>query len=242
MARPRLNTKATAGLDRNQVLTRYLTDPKFIDLVGTSTLYFARLRYLLKNDPDEGRIATSAYLDGSATVDPPDGMPRDQNAYLAFLKAGPHEQAYVSCWYMGGPDSDRMWNEYVPHGEGVAVSTTVGQLLDCFDGDDGIKVASLAPIQYIAPDADMPALMDRDNFVAALQYKGDSFKHENEMRAIILYNVYYITGVIPIFGERLSIVNDAFINHIRIAPNATDKYRAHVHEVLENTPLAKRIG
>jgi hypothetical protein len=242
VARPRLNTKATAGLDRNQVLTRYLADRKFIDSVGTSSLYFARLRLLLKNDPDEGRIATSAYLDASAMVDPPNGMPRDQNAYLEFLKVGPHEQAYISCWYMGGPDSDRMWGEYVPDGEGVAASTTVGQLLDCFDGDDGIKVASLAPIRYIKPDADMPALMDRDNFVAALQYKGDNFKHENEMRAIILYNTYYISGVLPIFGERLPIVNDAFINSIRIAPNATNKYQTHVRNVLENTPLEKRIG
>lgn len=120
VARRRLSTKATAGLDRGPVLTRYLTDRKFIDLVGTSSLYFARLRLFLKNDPDEGRIATSAYLDGSAIIDPPDGMPRDQNAYLEFLKVGPHEQAYLSCWYMGGPDSDQMWDEYVPDGEGVA--------------------------------------------------------------------------------------------------------------------------
>jgi hypothetical protein len=75
-----------------------------------------------------------------------------------------------------------MWDEYVPNGEGIAVSTTVGHLLDCFDGDDGIKVASLAPIEYVNfDDAVMPALERRDDRTAALKYKGDGWNHENEM-------------------------------------------------------------
>jgi hypothetical protein len=240
--RPRLKIEATAGLDRGQVLTRYLPDWKFTDLVGSCSLFFPRLRLLLGQDPDEGRIATSAYLDDADMINPPAGVRVDQNAYLEFLRVGPHQQAYVSCWYMGEADSDRMWGEYVPDGEGVAISTTVGQLLDCFDGDDGIKVVSLAPIEYVKLDADMPELQNREDRVAALRYKGDGWKHESEMRAIILYDMYYVSPQLPILAERLPIVVDAFLNRIAIAPNAPKNYIQNIQGLLTDTPLARLIS
>lgn len=240
--RPRLKVEATAALDRSQVLTRYLPHWKFADLVGSCSLFFARLRLLLEQDHDEGRIATSAYLSDADMLNPPAGARADENAYLEFLKLGPHEQAYISCWYIGGPDVGRMWDEYVPDGEGVAISTTVGRLLDCFDGDDGIKVVSLAPIEYVKHDADMPELKNRDNRVAALRYKGDGWKHENEMRAIILYDMYYVSPQLPILGERLPIVVDALLNDITIAPTATKDYAQKVRDFVADTPLAKLVN
>jgi hypothetical protein len=240
--RPRLTVEATAGLDRGQVLTRYLPHWKFTDLVGSCSLFFPRLQLLVDQDPDEGRIATSAYLDHVHMINPPAGVRADQNAYLEFLKLGPHHQAYVSCWYMGEANSDRMWGEYVRDGEGVAISTTVGQLLDCFDGDDGIKVVSLAPIEYVKVDADMPELQNRENRVAALRYKGDGWKHENEIRAIVLYDMYYVSPQLPILGERMAVVVDAFLNRITIAPNATKNYIQNVQRLLANTPLAKLVS
>jgi hypothetical protein len=243
LSRPLYAPAAAANLDRGQVLTRYLTDWKFTDLVGTSSLFFPRLRLLSKQDPDEARIATSAYLDESLVHNRPDGIRSDQNAYLEFLKVGPHEQAYASCWYIGEASSDHMWGEYVPGSEGVAVSTTVGQLADCFTGSDPIKVASIAPIEYVNfHEAAMPGLERRDDRVAALKYKGDGWKHENEMRAIILYDMYYVSPQLPIIGERLPIVIDAFVNSMVIAPKATKEYGEAVRDFVANTPLAGRVA
>jgi hypothetical protein len=241
IARPRYEPDKRATLDEATVLTRYLTHSKYVDMVGTQSIYFSRLVRLRDGDPDEGRVATSHYL-ADARFREADGTnaPDQRALYREFLEQGPHQQAYVSCWYIGEAESERMWHEYVPAGEGVAVQTTVGRLLQHFNGDGGIKTVTLAPIAYVDyNEATMAGIEERDDTLAALKYKGTSWIHESEMRAILLYNMFYIYPQIPKYGERLSVSLGDFVTRLFLAPNATPEYEQKARDVVSETSVVK---
>ena len=114
IARPTYKPDKRVELDEDAVLTRYLTHAKFADMVRTESIYLARLARLREMDCDEGRIATSHYL-ADVKFRERDGTnaPSQRELYRRFLELGPHQQAFVSCWYMGEAEDERMWREYL---------------------------------------------------------------------------------------------------------------------------------
>lgn len=245
IARPLYIADPRRQIDDATVLTRYISHEKFVDFFGTQTLFFTRLLTLRHQDPDEGRIATPHYIADVRSHDEfgPESAAQ-RKAYRQFLEQGPHHQAYVSCWYIGSDESARMWREYVPSGRGVAIQTTVGRLRAQFNGvagPDGIKQAVIAPITYGGWDDPMDGIEERDDPIAALKYKGRKWTHENEMRAVIFYTMYYIAPLLPKTGERLTVPLTEFLNAIILPPNARHAYRRAIRKLVSGTIAEKLL-
>lgn len=91
----------------------------------------------------------------------------------------------VSCWYQDSQESDRMWREYVPNGNGVVIKTTLKQFEEALAYTPQQYVHNAKPafatINYV--DRDKFFLVN-DGYYHLLTIKGDGFKHEREVRLI----------------------------------------------------------
>lgn len=82
---------------------------------------------------------------------------------------------FVSCWHMLPHESDAMWRLYAHGPEGIAIKSTVGDLLACFRPPNSGKV------QYYDPAADQRA----SNIFAGpsdILWKREDFAWEREFR------------------------------------------------------------
>ena len=132
--------------------------------------------------------------------------------------------------------------KYRKHGRDRPLVVIGAKLLQHFNGEGGIKTVTLAPIVYgDYDDVTMAGIEERDDTLAALKYKGTSWIHENEMRAILLYNMFYVFPQIPKYGERLAVSLGDFINHLILAPNATAEYERKARDVVTGTSVEKML-
>src|SRR5262249_40165311 len=84
---------------------------------------------------------------------------------------------YVSCWHLSTVESAAMWKQYVAHGEGIAVCTTVNRLHDALKHSE--KTINVQSVQYVENHTwELPA-----SIYSHLLRKLTSFEHESEVRA-----------------------------------------------------------
>lgn len=244
IARPRYLEDTRAPLDPNSVLTRYLPAWKFADLIGSQTLFFAKLKLLRDQDPDEGQIATEETVFDALQDDPERKDAVQGRLYADFIKLGPHQQAFILCFYQGAVESPCMWHEYVANGCGVAIQTTLGKLLAQFNGtspQDNAKIARVFPIVYTNDKVSAADLRNQNDPIGALKYKGEKWQHENELRAVMYYDVYYLHDKMPTLGERLSVPLWELIDRVILAPHAPAGWEDEVNSLIAETSLRGRL-
>ncbi|WP_146116075.1 MULTISPECIES: DUF2971 domain-containing protein [Pseudomonas] len=145
------------SLNREDVLWRYMSLDKFVNIVSDESLFFSPLSYYADTDPFEGYpplVALRAMYDISGKAY------EGTRAMLALLEANgmpPHvsqndgvkkmrlsidnrdsnfkklidavfKGTLVSCWYRSDHQSEAMWKLYSDQNKGVAIKTTVGDL------------------------------------------------------------------------------------------------------------------
>jgi hypothetical protein len=144
---------------------RYLDLPRFIWLLSTGALAFARMDSL--EDPFEGSIPPAVYEAW-----------KSRNAELvAGVRRGLRKQAYVSCWHANNTESEAMWRLYCGSHEGIALQTTYEKLDASLPG--GVY---LGQITYLDYDCDTQPPHDT---LALLMRKRQAFEHEHEIRALV---------------------------------------------------------
>src|SRR5215213_4849035 len=95
---------------------RYLDLPRFIWLLSTGALAFARVDSL--EDRFEGSIPRAVYEEW-----------KSRNAELvAGVRRGLRKQCFVSCWHANNIESEAMWRLYCGSHDGIALQTTYEKL------------------------------------------------------------------------------------------------------------------
>ena len=174
-----MQVKVLKSLSRDDVLWRYMTLDKFVDLISSQSLFFTPLSFYASTDPFEGyppavaleamyRISDQSYATMESLLDKLACDP--VNAHL--LNAEPamkmrlaiekrpenfkkHIDAVfkgtlVSCWYKSMYQSEAMWNLYSDQHKGVALRTTVGRLQDSLAVDDCAgRTVFIGSVKYI---------------------------------------------------------------------------------------------
>lgn len=151
------------------VIWRYMETVKFFDLIQTGELFFSRLDRL--QDQREGTLP-NAVIDADPFV-------RERAPIIA---ATVRACSCVNCWFMDDRESRQMWDEFAPYG-GVALKSTVGRLKEALAGAEGEQL--IGQVEYINFDGGVCSRDDRD-FTAAICIKDGSFRHENEVRVIVI--------------------------------------------------------
>ena len=169
-------------------LWRYMDISKFLALIQTEKLYFARADNL--GDPFEGSMPR-----GNAEFEESIVKRRDSDPDLAPFKNLPQEKVieifhtlsthrkkfreemYVSCWHMNEHESAAMWKIYSQADESVCIQTTYEKLAELLP--DWIK---MGVVEYIDYDV---GVIGVDNLFNPFLQKRRSFEHEREVRAIV---------------------------------------------------------
>lgn len=166
---------------REQTLWRYMDLAKLADLLVTKSLYFPTIAQL--GDPWEGTLPEidAAEIDSLRAEHGVDLLGSPEGRWFLDLPARQRARAYVSCWHANATECHAMWSMYAD-GQGVAVRTTVGRLIDAADSWLGGRVY-IGWVDYVDFEVDRLA---EQLFPGALFSKDVSYRHEQEVRALVL--------------------------------------------------------
>ncbi|WP_112067640.1 DUF2971 domain-containing protein [Herbaspirillum rubrisubalbicans] len=205
--------KVGKSLQDTDMLWRYMSLDKFIDLVESKTLFFAPLAWFEKTDPFEGYLP-QVCMEAVASIS---RKFRDEHigsvqklAQLLPKSAGPQIEKLredcemhlptmkalhknisaclmVNCWYRSNHESEGMWGLYSR--SGVAIRTSVKSLKTAILKDEKSPVIHMGAIKYI--DFSDEKLKPSDCVTVDGHLMGMvkriAYSHENEVRM-------YITG------------------------------------------------
>lgn len=126
------NLKNLTEADLDFTIWRYLTFSKFISLLTYQAIWFSKLQIL--QDQYEGTLPAPAKLNMHEELQKwktlftnPDHHRQIDEMPDRNVEDG-RELTVVNCWFLGDQESQRMWNEYVGHSEGVAIKSTIRKL------------------------------------------------------------------------------------------------------------------
>jgi len=191
--------------DDKRRIWRYLDFPRFLALLENKAIHFSHVssfedRYdgmfnCLNADDfyditDEGKIIR---ID-SSSLDPRSS--ENSAKFKEFL--GRNHQTWlnatgVSCWRIAEGESHAMWRAYLKSDEGVAIESTVDNLIRAVSpGDYKLAIGKVRYIDYSQEKIPI------DNLLNAFFYKNIYFEHEKELRLICYILNERMPGPVPL--------------------------------------------
>ena len=161
------------------IIRRYLQLDKFLDLARTGELYFAPASAM--SDPEEGYFTLAdqrAREENLQTMGfPARGLNIARKAWDT-IAAGSAKTVVLSCWTMGRAEDPRMWHEYAPSSDAVALETTVHAL------QRALSPEFLAvPVRYMDRENELLPNSTLDTLEPYF-FKGKHFEWERELRFV----------------------------------------------------------
>jgi hypothetical protein len=200
-----------APRDQSVALWRYMDFSKFVDLLFSSELHFARSDLL--GDPFEGALpethakAWDAMLQASLSENRAERMPTGwaDMTHEQIIAVGnmitqvaqrSRQDMLISCWHMNEYESAGMWSLYSKTNESICIQTRYNLIAEelpdsCF----------LGAVSYINYEKDW---IDVRNIFNRFLHKRKSFEHEREVRSVL----WRINGSPPKEDPRITYSND----------------------------------
>lgn len=162
--------------DYKTPIWRYIDIPQLISILDKEALWFSRVDVL--EDAFEGSIP-------KANVQCRPMSAEESEAPIEFYESLPRvnenqrKRIFVNCWHMNKKESVAMWDQY-GH-QGVAVQSTVGSFVDCFEPtNQGIVIGEVEYVDYNKEKIDESDVFD------PCFHKRESYQYEQELRAALL--------------------------------------------------------
>jgi len=181
---------------------RYLTLPKFIELLHSRTLFLTRADLLRDDDKSEGSTLTNAGRNAMSVLEqlasqngklPFPGQPEiSVSQVLSALTQFDQVQDemlkryFVNCWHMNEYENFAMWRVY-SEPFGVCIQSTYDSLINSFNDEEyGFYRKShkvyIGEVKYVDWDS---YIIPRDNMFWPLMHKKREFDYERELRCIV---------------------------------------------------------
>lgn len=130
-------------------------------------------------DPFEGTIPKKEVESRIKSLDDP-----ESNESISNLHKKLKGQFLVNCWHINNGENDAMWRLYLKDNDGVAIKTTLRNLLDSLINTEEEVYCSI--VRYINYEEDiwLPPTIKGYNMFAPIVHKRKEFSHENELRLI----------------------------------------------------------
>ena len=200
-----------APSDHSISLWRYMDFSKFVDLLFSGELHFARSDLL--GDPFEGALpethakAWDALLQASLDENRAERLPTgwadlSHEQIIEFgnmqTRAGRQfrQMMFISCWHMNEYESAGMWSLYSKTNESICIQTRYNLIAEELPDSSYLGV-----VKYINYEHD---LIDLGNIFHRFLHKRKSFEHEREIRSILLS----VNGRPPKEDSRIIYSND----------------------------------
>lgn len=208
------------------VIWRYMDFTKFISILDKSALFFCRADLL--GDPFEGSIHPYAMVKAAASENP-----REKPLPLLDMSVF-RRISYISCWHAGESESEAMWKLYAQERSGVAIKARFSSFKDAF-GNAGTSMY-VSRVKYVDYDTQW---IPHGNILLPYLHKRISFKHEEEVRAILL--VGDVNKPAPDRGFYCAVDIHKLIQEIVVAPFAEEWFVDLVRSVSRRCGLHDRV-
>lgn len=169
--------------DENQMIWRFMDFTKFVDLISSKKLYFARSDHF----PDifEGSLTKMSiekrkllFLD----LKKRGIFPNDFTEKMWTEENKQHIKGVgLNCWHMNNFESEAMWKLFLNGKEGVAIQSTYKRLVKSLDSC--VIDVNVGIINYIDYDKEE---IDILNLIEPFAYKRMSYEHESELRCLTM--------------------------------------------------------
>ncbi|WP_057937862.1 DUF2971 domain-containing protein [Algoriphagus resistens] len=229
--------------DSDTIIWRYLDFSKFIALLETKQLHFTRLDDFY--DKFEGSYSPSDYERFLSD----DFLTRIENSLLSqLIDISVRLGNFASSWHINNYENYGMWKSYVKSNEGVAIKTTVGNLIKSLrNSKSSLVYGNIEYVDFEELDIRKYFEHNKQHGVQVMPipsfFKRKSFSFENEFRVVIyfefgisntnLINQDYIDNIIKSqkrFYQESIDLNELF-NEIYIHPDSTEWFDTLVRKV-----------
>lgn len=232
----------------SQKIWRYMDFTKFLDILDRSELFFPRADKL--GDPFEGSLPKSSIEERNLTLEktyrpeffkyivPKEEAPKALSRATKNLR----KSYAISCWSMSEEESAALWQLYRSSQGGVAIQTTVGRLKKSFEREKrDIYIGEVKYINYVRDSIPI------NNALYPFLYKRESFKHEQELRAVIFSTNFVTEGG---FLKRISypegycvqIDPDILIENVFVSPVTPKWQNELVKSMLSKYGLKRKVS
>jgi len=235
-------------VDQTVKVWRYINLAKFVRLLQTRSLFFARADRL--GDPFEGSNTHAwanywqwACAPGNETelgrVYPT--MSADQaRGVVEGMRVERQKQlkrVFVSCWHASNVESAAMWSLYGEISASIAVCCSYSALALALP-----PAVYMGEVQYLDWDREG---FDQGNMLAPFVSKRSSYRHEQEVRAVIdalTWEAHYNSPLVSDdFGSALQVDVNAVVHEIFVSPTAPTWFEEVVIGLARNYGLIAPI-
>jgi hypothetical protein len=179
-----------------------MTFEKFCWLLEKSVLYHTRLDQF--DDPFEGAV-TNAYarMRDAGEIEPYFGLKEHEPWTFKLLRF----RQFATCWHASEDESDALWKLYTSGGAGIAIQSTMKCIYEFVDLNPYGGI--LGQVEYVDfESSDMRRETGIPTIIRPGHLKRKSFRHEREVRGIILKNLIVEGGAFT--------MNEAFLEKQRL--------------------------
>lgn len=182
--------------DGNTRIWRYLSLPKFVDLLQSNCLHFTRVDEMRKYDASEGvstTIAMKRYIQLVAEkkiASPIPDLPHDQ--FVRIFGSSETDDVlnkvhFINCWHMSDHENFAMWKVY-SEPFGVCIESRFEDLKNCFVDETRDYYANrhkiyIGRVDYIDSETQF---IQRGNSFWTYLTKRREFSYENELRCVAM--------------------------------------------------------
>lgn len=257
--------KKIGKIQDTDVLWRYMSLDKLINLLESKTLYFSPLDIYKDSDPFEGYlpdVAAKAYADiygplfkeikhfiESHSSDcnlNQDSLKeaRDKLFEIPLLMENVYEKLVkeitVNCWHQNTHESEAMWRLYSDENKGVAIKTTVSSLIASFQEYE--KPIQIGRVKYL--DFNDDTLTPKDCSVEGYRaplLKRASFAHENEVRCFINAKPCCKNIKVDASADFVPVYTKTLIEQIYISPFAKEPFNSSVRAICSKYDFSEKV-
>lgn len=224
--------------DLEKKIWRYMSLDKFESILNSSGLYFASAEQF--NDNHEGAITEHEYESRKKSISKSSLTEEEKDNYLKSLESAfrpLREYAKINCWHINEHENVAMWNYYQGKGKGIAIETTLKDLLENIgeyriQDNYGLETINVALVKYI--DYVKDSMDDGFGFLTPFLYKRINYAYENEVRLIISLRIAVEFAVkIPKEGIIVPFDYKNGIKRIILSPNSDSDYHEKVKSILD---------
>ncbi|GLT24278.1 MAG: hypothetical protein L6Q69_17635 [Zoogloea sp.] len=208
----------------SDTIQRYMDLPKLLDLLHFKALYLRRADGF--TDRLEGALFPSLRSSINAAHSARE-IPYDADYFYERSRVG----NYVSCWTLGEKDSMAHWQLYAGAKTGVAVTSTIKQLVSTALSWNRDSV--IHRVKYV--DHRRVNKYVIGNYTDVLQFKHEAYTYEKELRLIVPQEADRQSNPMSL---RLKVPNlETLVSGVVVAPEADEEFYEAVKELCRRYDL-----
>ena len=168
---------------------RYMAFEQLVSLLAKRKLWFSRAFALQDGDPYEGTLPEKNVIRSSADLASELPWRNELSAERLSQFVATHRSiqksfilSLVCCFNAAEHESNAMWHVYGKGANCVALTTSLGELKECFGPfvDYDVLIGQIEYIDY------SNALLDETNYLLPLLHKTPFYSYESEIRCLIV--------------------------------------------------------